>query len=214
MKEKLRELKNNNDKNLSVILDLWLMSDNEGNIEVSKEKLMILFNCSAPTINVFFEKYISEFLVSERIYKRKKIFTLNFGVENNIKKNTVERKKKESLIDKEIKDFLVDFYAKNDFDYPELKNHFRFAELIFQKLIDAMKKRNELEITDQAKKDTFFYFFNNLPVWWVENKTIALTVINKNFTKILNQIKTTKNNDKYSKTAIESQSIDFSRFTT
>lgn len=218
MKRKLIYLKNNNDKYFSVILDLWLKSDDYGNLEVSKEKLMILFNCSAPTFNSLYEKYILEYVTSERIEKRKRIFSLNFEsleIENNNQnqKQKTKLNKKESLIDKELKDFLKDFYIKNDYDYPDLEKHYRFAELIYTKLVDAMKKREGVEITDVTKKDTFFFFFNNLPNWWVENRNISLTVINKNFTKILNQIKTTRKDDKYSKTAIESESIDFSQFT-
>lgn len=213
MKKKLIYLKQKNDKYFSVILELWLKSDDLGNLEVSKEKLMILFNCSAPTFNSLYEKYINEYVTSERIEKRKKIFKLNFGsIEVQDKKQKSKLNKNENTLDNELKDFLKNFYINNDFDYPDISKHYRYAQSIYSKLVEAMKKREGIEITEQTKKDTFQFFFNNLPTWWIQNKKISLTIINKNFTNILNQIKTTKN-DKYSKTAIESESIDFSQFT-
>ena len=213
MKRKLIYLQNKNDKYFSVILNLWLKSDDVGCLEISKEKLMILFKCSAPTFNSLYEKYISEYVISERIERRKKIFKLNFGsIGVQEKKQKSKLNRSESTLYNDIKDFLKNFYIKNDYDYPELSKHFKYAQSIYDKLVDAMKKREGVEVTKEATIDTFQFFFNNLPKWWVESKNISLTTINKNFTKILNEIKTTKN-DKYSKTAVESESIDFSRFT-
>lgn len=128
------------------------------------------------------------------------------GEVNNSKENTFKK-----ITDELMKDYLPLFYNLNKYDYPDLKNHRRFVNSILEKITQAIKLRqdnDETELTDEYIMNGFKIFFDSIPKWWIENQVLGLPSINKNFSKILNQIKH-ESNSKIKQQQQSSEFIDF-----
>ena len=104
--------------------------------------------------------------------------------------------------------FLNNYYKDNDIHYPELSRHNSHIKKIVTKLSLLMVKR-KVELNETNVENTFRIFFENIPTWWKQNQ-FTLPSINKNFTKILNQIKSNnKNNTKYDKASEDVSNLKF-----
>ena len=69
--------------------------------------------------------------------------------------------------------------------------------------------KRKVELNETNVENTFRIFFENIPTWWKQNQ-FTLPSINKNFTKILNQIKSNnKNNTKYDKASEDVSNLKF-----
>ena len=116
--------------------------------------------------------------------------------------------KEESFLNKELFDYLVEYYKKNDIHYPELKRHKSFVKKIAKKLSILMVNK-KVEINETNIKNTFIHFFDNIPSWWKQNQ-FTLPSIEKNFTKIINQIRQAKRkNIKYAETQDKIDNLKF-----
>lgn len=214
MKEYLKGLQLVNKKQFALILYLWLESDKQGVKTFKVSEICEMF--SIPKTSLY------RFLSSNPNFHLMKleggIRVIKFAEKEELKevvKSTkiVRKEEKTSEIEYNgrLRKFLKDFYFKHDFDYPELEKHFRFALNIMSKMDELIKVKNEV-ITENIRFDSFCIFFEKLPVWWTENKKLSLPTLNKNFTSILNQIKSSQN-DKYSSLQQGAESIDFSDLT-
>ena len=66
-----------------------------------------------------------------------------------------------------------------------------------------------VEINETNLNETFKVFFNSIPQWWQQNQ-FTLPAIHKNFTKIINQIKSkNKKSIKYQKTTEQVDNLKF-----
>tara|TARA_R110001592_G_scaffold192794_4_gene439675 strand:+ start:558 stop:1106 length:549 start_codon:yes stop_codon:yes gene_type:complete len=105
-------------------------------------------------------------------------------------------------------DFLKQYYIENDIHYPELKKHKSHIKKISTKLSLVLTSK-KVEINDENLINTFKVFFKNIPLWWKQNQ-FTLPSINKNFTKILNQIKSKNNKSiKYDNTNNQVDNLKF-----
>lgn len=210
MKEYLKGLQVRNKHHFDLILYLWLNSNDKGITTFKISEVCNSFNISKTSLYRFLDE-IERFEVTKL---DKGIRTIKFDEIQQIKAVSKTVRKVEKTIETEfngrLRKFLKDFYFKNDFDYPELEKHFKFALNIMSKMDELIKLKNEV-ITEEIRFDSFCIFFEKLPSWWVENKKLSLATLNKNFTNILNQIKSSQN-DKYSSLQQGAESIDFSEF--
>lgn len=116
--------------------------------------------------------------------------------------------KQQSEINNILYNFLLDYYKDNDIHYPELNKHKSHIKKIVTKLSLLMSKKN-VELNETNIINTFKQFFISIPDWWKQNQ-FTLPSINKNFTKIINQIKTSnRKNLKYAKTTDEVNNLKF-----
>jgi len=211
MKEYLKGLQLVNKKQFALILYLWLESDKQGVYTFKILDICKMF--SIPKTSLY------RFLASNHKFHLMKLEggrrVIKFAEKEELAQVIKVVKKSTDSYDIEyngrLRKFLKEFYNKHDFDYPELEKHFRFALNIMSKMDELIKVKNEV-ITENIRFDSFCIFFEKLPVWWTENKKLSLPTLNKNFTSILNQIKSSQN-DKYSSLQQGAESIDFSGFT-
>jgi hypothetical protein len=211
MKEYLQGLQLVNKKQFALILYLWLESDKQGVYTFKILDICKMF--SIPKTSLY------RFLASNHKFHLMKLEggrrVIKFAEKEELAEVIKVVKKATDSSDIEyngrLRKFLKEFYFKHDFDYPELEKHFRYALNIMSKMDELIKVKNEV-ITENIRFDSFCIFFEKLPVWWTENKKLSLPTLNKNFTNILNQIKSSQN-DKYSSLQQGAESIDFSDLT-
>jgi hypothetical protein len=208
MKEYLKGLQLINKKQFSLILYLWLESDKKGITTFKVSEICKLF--SIPKTSLY------RFLGSNHKFHLMKLKggmrIIKFAEKEELAEVVKVVKKSTDSSDIEyngrLRKFLKEFYFKHDFDYPELEKHFRYALNIMSKMDELIKVKNDV-ITEDIRFDSFCIFFEKLPSWWTVNKKLSLPTLNKNFTSILNQIKSSQN-DKYSSLQQGAESIDFS----
>ena len=105
------------------------------------------------------------------------------------------------------KEFKVTFYPKGKKENKKVNKD----AIMYDELLSWLK-----EYYIDMKFDYPELVKHNIPEWWIENGNITLPTINKSFSKILNQIKSSnagKKRDSYSKAAESISSIDFSKLT-
>jgi hypothetical protein len=214
MKERLRELYVENKRAYDIWVYLWLFSDSTNkSIEFSHTELSYKFEVPMSTLNRILKQY-TERWNSEKIYVNYvksgyKRYTITFYSKGK-QLNNVER----STIYDTMFDWLKTYYYSKDFEYSDLRKHKRYVKIICDKLTKAMKDK-DVNVNNDSLFETFQFFFDNIPDWWVDNGNITLTTINKSFTKILNQIKSENNgrnkSDSYSKAAESATAIDFDK---
>ena len=211
MKEYLKGLQSINKKQFALVLYLWLESDKQGITTFKILDICKMF--SIPKTSLY------RFLASNNKFHLMKLEggrrVIKFAEKEELAEVVKVVKKSTDSSDIEyngrLRKFLKEFYFKHDFDYPELEKHFRYALNIMSKMDELIKVKNEV-ITENIRFDSFCIFFEKLPVWWTENKKLSLPTLNKNFTSILNEIKSSQN-DKYSSLQSGAESIDFSSLT-
>ena len=211
MKEYLKGLQSINKKQFALVLYLWLESDKQGITTFKILDICKMF--SIPKTSLY------RFLASNHKFHLMKLEggrrVIKFAEKEELAEVVKVVKKSTDSSDIEyngrLRKFLKEFYFKHDFDYPELEKHFRYALNIMSKMDELIKVKNEV-ITENIRFDSFCIFFEKLPVWWTENKKLSLPTLNKNFTSILNEIKSSQN-DKYSSLQSGAESIDFSSLT-
>lgn len=212
MKEYLKGLQLVNKKQFEIVLYLWLSSDIKGIYTFKIQEICTVFNISKTSLyrliqsNEYFE--VSNLGKGFKVVKFNEVVTPKNEVVKVVKKSTDSS---DIEYNGRLRKFLKEFYNKHDFDYPELEKHFRYALNIMSKMDELIKVKNEV-ITENIRFDSFCIFFEKLPSWWTENKKLSLPTLNKNFTSILNQIKSSQN-DKYSSLQQGAESIDFSDLT-
>lgn len=213
MREGLKRLYIKNKKAFEVWNYLWLFSEQK-KIQFELSDLSKKLDIPYSTLNRILNNY-------DKYWNKKKTYVEYYKV--GYKKYEVafhiNGKKKTSndsdTIYEELFGWLKDYYLEHDFDYVNLKDHKRYIKTICNKLKKAMKERGT-EVTEELTKQTFKFIFTNIDEWWVNTGNITLTVISKNFDKILNQVKSKNGNkkrDSYSRAAAEVDEVDFSQFT-
>lgn len=211
MKALLKELQVKNKNHFELVLYLWLNSDSKGIFSFKIDEICSLFSISKTSL----ERFLDSIKQVEYIRLGKGFRIINFSesIEKKQVEKAVKKVEKTSQIEYNgrLRKFLKDFYFKHNYDYPELERHFRFALGIMSKMDKLIKEKNEV-VTEEIRFDSFCIFFEKLPIWWTENRKLSLVTLNKNFTNILNQIKTGQN-DKYNSLKQGAESIDFSGFT-
>lgn len=210
MKELLRSLYKKNKRDYDVWNYLWLFSDESNSIDFSHIDLCCRFKVPLSSLHRILNRY-NETWNNEKIFveyektgykKYRVIFYPKGKVKTKIDVKTIYD---------ELFDWVKDFYKDKGFDYLDIDKHKRYVKTICLKLEKAMKDKKTI-VTDDGIKETFKIVFSNIPDWWVDSGNITLTTINKNLTKILNQIKSnngTKKRDSYSKAAESISSINY-----
>ena len=216
MKHLLKELYGINRRDFNVWNYLWLFSNELNSIQFSHTELCDELNISLPLLGRIMNKYPQIwnedkiFVEYEKVgYKEFKVTFYPKGKKENKKVN------KDAIMYDELLSWLKEYYIDMKFDYPELVKHKALIKTICGKVKIAMNNKN-IDVTDESISSTVKLIFNNIPEWWIENGNITLPTINKSFSKILNQIKSSnagKKRDSYSKAAESISSIDFSKLT-
>ena len=213
MKQFLRELYNKNRRDFEVWNYLWLFADNNS-INFTLSELSGRFGIPMSSLhrilNMYPEKWNEDKVFVEQTKVAYKQYNITF-----YPKGKKAPKSDAFTIYNELFDWLKEYYADLDYDYTDMAKHKKYVKTICNKLEKAMRDRNT-EVTNDSLSDTFKFFFLNIGDWWKDSGNVSLTVINKNFTKILNQIKnngTSKKRDSYSKAAAQVDQVDFSKLT-
>jgi hypothetical protein len=216
MKQQLKELYGKNRRDFDVWNFLWLFSSKKDNsIEFSHSELCSRFSVPPSSLHRILKIYPEQWNEGETIMvEYNKVGYGKYRVRFFAKGKKKDKQEIHTIYD-ELYEWLGEYYRSIDFDYSDMDKHKRYVKLICDKLEKAMKER-ETEINDESIKETFRVFFQNIDEWWIEQGNITLTLVNKHFTKILNQIKSNRNGkkgDSYSRTREEAESIDFSKLT-
>lgn len=199
---------------------MYLYSNDKDEFEYTIEYLQKTFNIkSRSTIHVFLNMQ-NEWNKAEKIFTeietivepskiKKGVYKLKFY--KNAKKIKVAKQKPETIVLDQCKEFILNFYKEIDFAYSRIDPK---AIQSIQNKIDLLLKANGSIITDELKIESFKVIFQKMPKWWSENKLYSLSTVNKNFEKIVNEIKI-KENGKHSNQTIGTakESIDFSKYT-
>jgi hypothetical protein len=140
---------------------------------------------------------------------KKGIYKLKFY--NNAKKQKPVKEKPISIVIEECQKFILDFYKQINFTYLKIDPKHIVS---IQNKIDLLLIKNGSVLTDELKIESFKVIFEKMPKWWADNNHFSLSTVNKNFDKIVNDIKS-KENGKFSNKAIGTakESIDFSKYT-
>ncbi len=187
MKEILKILYEKNIRFFNVWNYLYLYSDDNNEIIFTNSDIIGRFNLPASTLTRAIKygldtnngkTYIELTKVSPKTYKVK--------FYPNGKRNA------KAVKNVDLKKWITAYYKEEQFDYPELKKHLRFVDSICEKMEKAIKDKGQVEYSNDVLNDTFQVFFNKIPDWWKQN-AFTLPSINKNFSKILNQIKLSSN---------------------
>jgi len=218
MKSALKELYTESRRDFDVWSYLWLFSDENNSIEFSHTELCGRFSLPLTTLYRTLKIYPEIWKETGIIVTQERLMKKNFKITFEFVKvkKRIAPPKEVTLYD-DLFDWLKKHYAKINFDYADISYHKNKIKTICDKLTKAMKDR-KTEVTDDSVKETFHVFFENIDSWWVNNGNITLPIINKNFTKILNQIKSNhgKNGEKrdsYSKAAEQVDGIDYDKLT-
>lgn len=215
MKNILRKLHTDNKKAYEVWSYLWLYSDESNAIVFTHYELCVMFAIPRSTLHRIMVQHLNK-------WNAKVVFVEIDKIGNKQYRATFypRGKKKQSKPYDTIHDFLYDwtkeYYNETGFVYTELPKHKKYVKTICNKIVTAMKDRGS-EVTEENTKETYKIFFTNIDGWWKESGNITLPLINKHFTKILNQIKSksngTKTRDSYSKAVEGVKNIDFGELT-
>lgn len=199
---------------------LYLYSNEKNEFEYSIEQLQHVFSIkSRSTIYVYLNmqnewnkagKIFTEIeTVVEPSKTKKGIYRLKFY--NNAKKRIIEKQKPISVVIEECYNFILEFYKEINFTYLKID----IKQIVsIQNKIDLLLIKNGSVATDELKIESFKVIFQKMPKWWADNNHFSLSTVNKNFDKIVNDIKA-KENGKLSNQAIGTakESIDFSKYT-
>lgn len=213
MREQLKELYLKNRRDFEVWNYLWLFSENNS-INFTHSELCARFKLPASSLHRVIKIYPEKWNEKKVFVECEKVAYKQYQVTFYPKGKKATKSNIQTIYD-ELFDWLKEYYANIEFDYADINKHKRYVKIICDKLKKAMKEKNT-DITDDSLRDTFQFFFLNLPEWWKENQNITLTLINKHFTKILNQVKSNgngKKRDSYAKAAAEVDEVDFSQLT-
>tara|TARA_Y100000034_G_C6819129_1_gene368738 strand:+ start:69 stop:713 length:645 start_codon:yes stop_codon:yes gene_type:complete len=210
MKELLRILYDKNIRFFNVWNHLYLYSDDNNEIVFTNSEIIGRFKIPHSTLTRAIQYALSinngkTYIEMEKIAP--KTYKVKFYPNG-------KRTLKSKIKNRELKEWIVNYYKKEDFDYPELKKHLRFVDSICGKLEQAIKDRATEEYTPELLIKTFYVFFEKIPDWWKEN-AFTLPSINKNFSKILNQIKLSANGktNKYVSATKGVEDLDFEKIT-
>tara|TARA_R110002020_G_scaffold44348_10_gene128036 strand:- start:9231 stop:9881 length:651 start_codon:yes stop_codon:yes gene_type:complete len=207
MKEVFRILYDKNVRFFEVWNYLYLYSNEQNEIVFTNSDIIGRFKLPPSTLNRAISFALS--INNGKIYiELEKIAPKTYKAKfyPNGKRNV------KAVKNKELKVWIEDYYKKQEYDYPELKKHLRFVDTICDKLEKAIKERNTEPFTPDLLHKTFCVFFEKIPDWWKEN-AFTLTSINKNFSKILNQIKLSANgkSNNYASATRKVESLDFEK---
>jgi len=210
MKKLLRELYGNNKRDFDVWSYLWLFSDDSNIIQFSHTDLCSMFGVNMSTLGRIMNKHPEVWNNEKTIVDYEKIAHKQYQVTFYPNGKRIPKATVNTVYD-ELFNWLKTFYKNKNFDYTDLTKHKRYVKTICDKIGKAMKNRST-EVTDESLSDTFKLIFENIPDWWVDSGNITLPSISKNFTTVLNQIKSNngaKKRDSYSKAAESVSGIDY-----
>jgi hypothetical protein len=211
IKEALKELYDKERKAYDVWVHLWLNTNSKGEVVFSKKELQLELGMSKTTLYRVLDKHFN--LFSDSIESRSKgMYSIKFL--SNKKANSSKSDEMQGMYDR-LYDYLIDYYESQEYEYVALPNHKKFIKTISNKLKKAMVK-NGTVVTESSLEDTFKMFFEGVKItWFGETGNLNLTTINRNFDKILNDIKTRHNgkkSDSYTRAKQEVESINFDQF--
>lgn len=213
MKELLKELYIKNRRDFEVWNYLWLFSSNN-EIEFNTLDLSIKFNLPMSSLHRILKTYPDNWNENKTFVQHKKHYRLH-RITFYPKGKAIPKSKNRDFYD-DLFDWLKnDYYSELDFDYVDLIKHKPYIKTICNKLKKAMLEKSK-EFNDELLISTFKLMFTSIDDWWKDSGNITLVIINKNFTKILNQVKKNGNKskrDSFSKAAAKVDEVDFSKFT-
>jgi hypothetical protein len=197
-----------------------LYSNEKNEFEYTVEKLQKIFSIKSRSTIYLYLNMQNEWNVEGKIFteietivepskNKKGIYKLKFY--NNAKKQKPVKEKPISIVIEECQKFILDFYKQINFTYLKIDTKHIVS---IQNKIDLLLIKNGSVLTDELKIESFKVIFQKMPKWWAENNHFSLSTVNKNFDKIVNDIKS-KENGKFSNKAIGTakESIDFSKYT-
>ena len=204
MKFFLKRLYHNNMNYYKVWDYLWVMSN-------TKHEIIFSYNSLGGKLNISKSTLTRALKIHKDLNKEKQYIEIT-KLDNNqyLLKFYPNGKliKKSNNSNNELYMFLCNFYKEHDIHYPELVKHKSYIDKIYKKISNVMLSK-KVDINDDNIKQTFKIFFNNLPIWWRENQ-FTLPVLNKNFTKVINQIKgKNKKQIKYQQTSKDVENLKF-----
>jgi len=182
MKEILKNLYAWNPRYYAVWSYLWVMSDKETEFDFSE----LCHELSVPRSTMY------RILKHYENWNQEKIF-VDCSIESGVvslrfyDKGKARTKKAENYLLTDAMVFLNEYYAEKNYDYINLKDHKGFADKILEKVRSSVEARQGA-VDDTKLLEAFKLFFSCIPKWWQEN-SFTLPTINKNYTKIFNQIK-------------------------
>jgi hypothetical protein len=197
-----------------------LYSNEKNEFEYTVEKLQKIFSIKSRSTIYLYLNMQNEWNVEGKIFteietivepskNKKGIYKLKFY--NNAKKQKPVKEKPISIVIEECQKFILDFYKQINFTYLKIDTKHIVS---IQNKIDLLLIKNGSVLTDELKIESFKVIFQKMPKWWADNNHFSLSTVNKNFDKIVNDIKS-KENGKFSNKAIGTakESIDFSKYT-
>jgi hypothetical protein len=199
---------------------IYLYSNEKNEFEYTVEKLQKIFSIKSRSTIYLYLNMQNEWNVEGKIFteietivepskNKKGIYKLKFY--NNAKKQKPVKEKPISIVIEECQKFILDFYKQINFTYLKIDTKHIVS---IQNKIDLLLIKNGSVLTDELKIESFKVIFQKMPKWWADNNHFSLSTVNKNFDKIVNDIKS-KENGKFSNKAIGTakESIDFSKYT-
>jgi hypothetical protein len=196
---------------------LWILSDNKNRVVFNYIDISSQLGLPVKTVNRVVNKFVNDWNSGDKIiveYNKLQGRELEIIFYPNGKKKPILK-----IIPHHEEMFSIakDWYVSKEYDYPELKKHKKYIKSICEKIENSIKDRGDnSNPTPKDLIDSFEIILKNMPDWWIENSQISLTTINKNFSKIIDQIKrnaTSKKSDSYSKARESASRINFSKFT-
>lgn len=186
---------------------LWLTSDEKNETVFEYSELQGRFKIATSSLyrHLKIDKY-----VGEKIYVEVEKISAKKAKVKFYPNGKRKPKKQKTLVD--LKLWIKNYYLENEIDYVDFLKHERFVDNIHDKMKKAIKAKDPSKCDENTVSDTVMFMFTHLPEWWKEN-AFTLPSINKNFTKILNQIKQSRNGrqgKKYAITDSEIERINFS----
>lgn len=205
MKFFLKRLYHNNKNHYKVWDYLWIMSNTKHEIVFQYNLLASELKVSKSTLTRAM-KLVDDLNESKEYIEIQKLenskYFLKFYPNGKVQTSKTTSK------DVELLDFLNDYYKKHDIHYPELIKHKPYITKVLKKLSVVMMAKG-VEVNETNLNETFKVFFNSIPQWWQQNQ-FTLPAIHKNFTKIINQIKSkNKKSIKYQKTTEQVDNLKF-----
>ena len=188
----------------STILELYLISDKENKIVSHMDYILSSLDISKSTVYRVISEIKSVGFSAKIEHNYLKIC---FKKEQNKRKtrNDLLLDKSDSLYYEKLYLLLETFYKEKNYVYTTINKP--LAIKLDSKLEQLMIAKN-LDINFESKLDSFTFFLYNLPEFWLEKGLLSLSTLNKHFEKIINGIKTNKN-DKYNDLRQKSAGIDF-----
>lgn len=212
IKETLKELYETERNAYDVWVYLWLNSNSKGEVVFSKKKISLELGVSLSTTYRALDKHAYRFCSGIESHDKKNYHVLKFSGAKSTSTKKVDEL--QGLYDR-LYEYLKEYYSRAEFEYTALPNHKKLIKTIVGKLKKAMNKTDKVVVTEQTLEDTFKMFFEGvLNTWFGQEKQLSLNTINRNFDKILNDIKRMHNgkkSDSYARAKQEAESIDFSK---